>query len=207
MATPSMIDFLNITDAETYKQVYCLNPPSDSCAFGYCANPDIASLAVRLSSMYLVLHTHINFCLRRKTLVSLYRHSLLGHPHPLQPRRHDPIILCTASPDLFADARGYRINWPSSTHATPCSLRAYGGWFASVIVPAYHGNTKHLHNEGTTPRHDLREEVRTESAFQPRCRDLRPTVVGYYTRIYCPSVGVRLVSTNGMRRAIQAQPR
>ncbi|KAH8115179.1 hypothetical protein DFH11DRAFT_88715 [Phellopilus nigrolimitatus] len=46
----SMINFLNISDASTYLQVYCLNPPKDSCAFGYCPNPDIASPAVRIST-------------------------------------------------------------------------------------------------------------------------------------------------------------
>ena len=48
--TPEMINFLNISNVWNYKQAYCLNPPQDSCAFGYCPNPDIARPAVRVSS-------------------------------------------------------------------------------------------------------------------------------------------------------------
>ncbi|KAJ7160038.1 hypothetical protein C8R46DRAFT_361712 [Mycena filopes] len=48
--TPTMLNFLNITSPEAYVDAYCLNPPMDSCAFGYCSNPDVASPAVRVST-------------------------------------------------------------------------------------------------------------------------------------------------------------
>jgi len=44
-----MYQFLNMT-ADNYNSFYCLNPPGDSCAFGYCPNPDVASPAVRAAS-------------------------------------------------------------------------------------------------------------------------------------------------------------
>ncbi|KAJ7334708.1 hypothetical protein DFH08DRAFT_291621 [Mycena albidolilacea] len=47
-----MIDFLNITNPKSYLTEYCNNPPVDSCAFGYCPNPDVASPAVRFSGTY-----------------------------------------------------------------------------------------------------------------------------------------------------------
>ncbi|KAJ7656689.1 hypothetical protein B0H17DRAFT_1213679 [Mycena rosella] len=52
--TDVMIAFLNITTggADNYLDVYCSNPPSDSCAFGYCPNPDVASPAVRFSTYF-----------------------------------------------------------------------------------------------------------------------------------------------------------
>ncbi|TDL17985.1 hypothetical protein BD410DRAFT_793660 [Rickenella mellea] len=50
MPTSTMVDFLNITDYSIYKKMYCVNPPQDSCAFGYCPNPDIGSPAVRFST-------------------------------------------------------------------------------------------------------------------------------------------------------------
>ncbi|KLO18307.1 hypothetical protein SCHPADRAFT_936375 [Schizopora paradoxa] len=46
----SMLLFLNISDPASYFQHYCLNPPNDSCAFGFCPNSDIAGLAVRIAS-------------------------------------------------------------------------------------------------------------------------------------------------------------
>jgi len=51
-ATPTMIDFLNLTDFHSYKHAYCLNPPADSCAFGYCENPDIASPGFRVACKF-----------------------------------------------------------------------------------------------------------------------------------------------------------
>ncbi len=54
--TESMIDFLNITTVALYKAAYCDNPPQDSCAFGYCPNPDIASPAVRIASTSFSAH-------------------------------------------------------------------------------------------------------------------------------------------------------
>ncbi|KAJ7914478.1 hypothetical protein B0H13DRAFT_439629 [Mycena leptocephala] len=48
--TNEMIAFLNISNPTAYLEAYCLNPPIDSCAFGYCSNPDVASPAVRISS-------------------------------------------------------------------------------------------------------------------------------------------------------------
>ncbi|KAJ7629368.1 hypothetical protein DFH06DRAFT_718879 [Mycena polygramma] len=47
--SPAMINFLNISDPASYLTNYCVNPPADSCAFGYCPNPDVASPAVRYS--------------------------------------------------------------------------------------------------------------------------------------------------------------
>ncbi|KAJ7757201.1 hypothetical protein DFH07DRAFT_958790 [Mycena maculata] len=47
-----MIDFLNITNPSLYFNDYCNNPPVDSCAFGYCPNPDVASPAVRYSTYF-----------------------------------------------------------------------------------------------------------------------------------------------------------
>ncbi|KAF7364918.1 hypothetical protein MVEN_00362300 [Mycena venus] len=48
--TLDMINFLNISNPSAYLAAYCLNPPGDSCAFGYCPNPDVASPAVRIST-------------------------------------------------------------------------------------------------------------------------------------------------------------
>ncbi|KAF7297180.1 hypothetical protein MIND_00951100 [Mycena indigotica] len=47
-----MINFLNITNPSAYLDMYCLNPPSDSCSFGYCPNSDVASPAVRFSAYF-----------------------------------------------------------------------------------------------------------------------------------------------------------
>ncbi|KAK6992084.1 hypothetical protein R3P38DRAFT_3088997 [Favolaschia claudopus] len=51
----AMIAFLNITDPGSYLDTYCLDPPADSCAFGYCPNPDVASPAVRFSAYFTAL--------------------------------------------------------------------------------------------------------------------------------------------------------
>ncbi|KAJ7619503.1 hypothetical protein FB45DRAFT_799946 [Roridomyces roridus] len=48
----AMVTFLNITNVSSYIDVYCNNPPADSCAFGYCPNPDVASPAVRYSTYF-----------------------------------------------------------------------------------------------------------------------------------------------------------
>ena len=46
----TMINFLNITNASTYLDVYCNAPPDDSCAFGYCPNPGMSTMfGARLS--------------------------------------------------------------------------------------------------------------------------------------------------------------
>ncbi|KAJ7143502.1 hypothetical protein C8R43DRAFT_1014424 [Mycena crocata] len=50
--TAMMINFLNISSPDHYFDAYCLNPPVDSCAFGYCPNPDVASPAVRVSTYF-----------------------------------------------------------------------------------------------------------------------------------------------------------
>jgi len=47
-----MINFLNISNPDLYLGSYCDNPPLDSCAFGYCPNPDVASPAVRFSAYF-----------------------------------------------------------------------------------------------------------------------------------------------------------
>ncbi|KAJ7160917.1 hypothetical protein C8R46DRAFT_1223268 [Mycena filopes] len=47
-----MINFLNISSPGDYLDIYCTNPPNDSCAFGYCPNPDVASPAVRYSTYF-----------------------------------------------------------------------------------------------------------------------------------------------------------
>ncbi|KAJ7223023.1 hypothetical protein GGX14DRAFT_426580 [Mycena pura] len=47
-----MINFLNISTPLAYYDVYCNNPPDDSCSFGYCPNPDVASPAVRYSTYF-----------------------------------------------------------------------------------------------------------------------------------------------------------
>ncbi|KAJ6584093.1 hypothetical protein DFH09DRAFT_1308794 [Mycena vulgaris] len=47
-----MLNFLNISNPNSYVEAYCLNPPVDSCAFGYCPNPDVASPAVRASTYF-----------------------------------------------------------------------------------------------------------------------------------------------------------
>lgn len=53
-ASDVMITFLNISQggADRYLDVYCSAPPDDSCAFGYCPNPDVASPAVRFSTYF-----------------------------------------------------------------------------------------------------------------------------------------------------------
>ncbi|KAJ7619504.1 hypothetical protein FB45DRAFT_930946 [Roridomyces roridus] len=50
--TVAMMTFLNITNSSAYLDVYCNNPPADSCAFGYCPNSDVASPAVRYSTYF-----------------------------------------------------------------------------------------------------------------------------------------------------------
>jgi len=45
-----MFQFLNVTTPEAYFQLYCNNPPDDSCTFGYCPNSDIAGPAVRIAT-------------------------------------------------------------------------------------------------------------------------------------------------------------
>ncbi|KAJ7432999.1 hypothetical protein FB451DRAFT_1064980 [Mycena latifolia] len=49
-----MINFLNISSSgpDRYLDAYCLEPPADSCSFGYCPNPDVASPAVRFSTYF-----------------------------------------------------------------------------------------------------------------------------------------------------------
>jgi hypothetical protein len=61
--TDTMIRFLNISSPSSYVDVYCANPPVDSCSFGYCPNPDVASPAVRYSSA-------LSFLSRIKPLIS-----------------------------------------------------------------------------------------------------------------------------------------
>ncbi|KAJ7730906.1 hypothetical protein DFH07DRAFT_969025 [Mycena maculata] len=54
----TMINFLNISDPNSYLATYCNNPLVDSCAFGYCPNPDMASPAVPYSvSTILILYS------------------------------------------------------------------------------------------------------------------------------------------------------
>lgn len=51
--TVDMVKFLNLTgpNFKPYMDAYCLHPPADDdCPFGYCPNPDIAGLLVRLAS-------------------------------------------------------------------------------------------------------------------------------------------------------------
>ena len=51
--TVNMVNFLNLTgtDYKRYLAAYCLNPPTDDgCPFGFCPNPDIAGLLVRIAS-------------------------------------------------------------------------------------------------------------------------------------------------------------
>ncbi|KAF7298764.1 hypothetical protein MIND_00824000 [Mycena indigotica] len=50
--TATMLQFLNLTDFNKYFDAYCLNPPDDSCAFGFCPNPDVASPTVRYSTYF-----------------------------------------------------------------------------------------------------------------------------------------------------------
>ncbi|KAJ7098603.1 hypothetical protein B0H15DRAFT_771752 [Mycena belliarum] len=50
-----MLDFLNITNPGVYLDVYCNNPPVDSCSLGYCPNPDVGSPAVRFSTYFVSL--------------------------------------------------------------------------------------------------------------------------------------------------------
>ncbi|KAJ6570719.1 hypothetical protein B0H10DRAFT_1964593 [Mycena sp. CBHHK59/15] len=47
-----MVNFLNISNPMAYLNAYCNNPPVDSCSFGYCPNPDVASPAVRYSTYF-----------------------------------------------------------------------------------------------------------------------------------------------------------
>ncbi|KDQ56691.1 hypothetical protein JAAARDRAFT_298959 [Jaapia argillacea MUCL 33604] len=49
-ATMDMLTFFNISSQNSYYQYYCLNPPQDSCEFGYCPNADVAGLYVRVST-------------------------------------------------------------------------------------------------------------------------------------------------------------
>ncbi|KAJ7619502.1 hypothetical protein FB45DRAFT_930943 [Roridomyces roridus] len=48
----AMLSFLNLTTVDSYLDAYCDRPPYDSCAFGYCPNPDVASPAVRYSTYF-----------------------------------------------------------------------------------------------------------------------------------------------------------
>ncbi|KAJ6585314.1 hypothetical protein B0H19DRAFT_1227781 [Mycena capillaripes] len=57
--TLDMIRFLNISNPSAYLEAYCLNPPVDSCAFGYCSNPDVASPAVRTSTIFSIIHRNL----------------------------------------------------------------------------------------------------------------------------------------------------
>ncbi|KAF7299705.1 hypothetical protein HMN09_00976100 [Mycena chlorophos] len=50
--TNVMLAFLNITNFDSYFAAYCLSPPDDSCPWGYCPNPDVASPAVRYSTYF-----------------------------------------------------------------------------------------------------------------------------------------------------------
>ncbi|KAF7314606.1 hypothetical protein MKEN_00934300 [Mycena kentingensis (nom. inval.)] len=50
--TDTMVKFLNISDYDRYFQSYCLFPPDDSCEFGFCPNPDVASPTVRASTYF-----------------------------------------------------------------------------------------------------------------------------------------------------------
>ncbi|KAF7329024.1 hypothetical protein MVEN_02532500 [Mycena venus] len=51
----TMVDFLNITTGPLYWEHYCVDPPPDSCPWGYCPNPDVASPAVRYSAYFVSL--------------------------------------------------------------------------------------------------------------------------------------------------------
>lgn len=53
------------------RQAYCINPAcDDECPFGYCAQPDITGLLVRISA-YIT-----NFCLGKHTTVATFNNTV-----------------------------------------------------------------------------------------------------------------------------------
>ncbi|KAJ7619424.1 hypothetical protein FB45DRAFT_930758 [Roridomyces roridus] len=74
----AMIDFLNITTANVYLEFYCNNPPSDSCAFGFCPNPDVASPAVRYSTYFTSLVAAILVIYSPEDVISSFFAQLLN---------------------------------------------------------------------------------------------------------------------------------
>jgi hypothetical protein len=48
METPYNINLTGASN-DTLFQAYCLNPPSDSCEFGPCPNPDVTGIGQQVS--------------------------------------------------------------------------------------------------------------------------------------------------------------
>ncbi|KAJ6611435.1 hypothetical protein B0H10DRAFT_1882771 [Mycena sp. CBHHK59/15] len=111
--TPTMINFLNISNPNTYLQAYCLNPPVDSCAFGYCPNPDVASPAVRFSTYFttivsaiLVLYSPENvassFYAQLLNVYSLIFAAIIAIGERNLTKVHSVIALCLAASPMSA---------------------------------------------------------------------------------------------------------
>ncbi|KAJ7239965.1 hypothetical protein B0H12DRAFT_1237447 [Mycena haematopus] len=75
----TMIRFLNISSPNSYLNVYCDNPPVDSCAFGYCPNPDVASPAVRYSTYFTSLVSAILILYSPENVASSFFAQLLNN--------------------------------------------------------------------------------------------------------------------------------
>lgn len=127
-----MIRFLNISSPAAYLSVYCDNPPADSCSFGYCPNPDVASPAVRYSSAY---RFH-----RENRLIIFYLRSLLHvarfcHPCTLLARGCHLVVLCAAPERILPYRRCNDLHRRPQSHKTTQRDRANACCIAAKFIP------------------------------------------------------------------------
>ncbi|KAF7314582.1 hypothetical protein MKEN_00931600 [Mycena kentingensis (nom. inval.)] len=78
VVTEPMLEFLNITNFDKYFQAYCLNPPDDSCSFGFCPNPDVASPAVRGSTYFTTIMSAVLVLYSPEEVASTFLSQLLN---------------------------------------------------------------------------------------------------------------------------------
>ncbi|KAJ7645838.1 hypothetical protein B0H17DRAFT_448688 [Mycena rosella] len=115
-----MINFLNISDPTAYLLNYCLNPPADSCAFGYCPSPDVASPAVRFSAYFTSLVSAILVLYSPEDvessffaqLLNVYRYNRNSQTQPYQNAQcYGSDVGCVASQHISVDVRPPKPGW------------------------------------------------------------------------------------------------
>lgn len=117
--TFSMFQFLNITSPEDYFQLYCINPPDDSCSFGYCPNSDIAGPAVRIASKF----CGSLFYFVELTIPSVCQYDMSVRRRTLLPRGHDRRLLRSITANVLFPHRGRHRDRRAAAHPLARHLR------------------------------------------------------------------------------------
>ncbi len=120
----SMLQFLNISTPGSYFQHYCLNPPNDSCAFGFCPNSDIAGLAVRIASKSFRTLTRGTTHPRLTSNAPSIRHYDLSVDYrAVFPGEYGRRVLWSITPDLLAPHRGRHRDCLARAQSIACEFR------------------------------------------------------------------------------------